>query len=235
MFFPCFSEGFGHGMDIELCGKPFWLHGIRGTVHSVRQWSEDITYRPPASSMKVGDTLFVDIPAEKTFSTRHYQKFWVVASDGRQFQVDVPCQVREGQQVCLVWGNVKGEKVGRMLYIRNLSLGHSSIVHNTLPWSVLFASVGRMTARALMVLLVFALILKGADIFRNLVGHYTRQGTNPLWLVATWVMVAVILFGALFVVIGFLRVLWRLFENKRQAIQTLSDTINSNPRFLESL
>lgn len=222
-------------MDIELCGKPFWLNGIRGTVHSVRQWSEDITYRPPSSSMKVGDTLFVDIPAEKTFSTRHYQKFWVRASDGRQFQVDVPCQVREGQQVCLVFGNVQGKKTGRILYIRNLSTGLSFLIHNTLPWSVLFASVGRMTVRALMVLLVFALILKGADIFRNLVGHYTRQGTNPLWLAATQVMAAVILFGALFVVIGFLRVLWRLFQNKRQAIKTLSEIINGNPRFLESL
>ncbi|EHH68137.1 hypothetical protein GMO_14870 [Gluconobacter morbifer G707] len=185
--------------------------------------------------MKVGDTLFVDIPAEKTFSTRHYQKFCVVASDGRQFQVDVPCQVREGQQVCLVWGNVQGKKIGRILYIRNLSLGQSSLIHNTLPWSVLFASVGRMTVRALMVLLVLALILKVADIVQNLAGHYTRQGTNPLWLVTTWVMVAVILFGALFVVIGFLRVLWRLFQNKRQAIKTLSGTINGNPRFLEGL
>lgn len=234
MFLPCFSEGFGHGMDIELCGKPFWLHGIRGTVHGVCQWSEQSTYRPPIGSMAVGDTLFVDIPAEKTLFTREYQRFWVVAPDGRQFQVGLKCPVREGQEVCLVWGNLQGKKTGRILYVRNLSTGQSTLVSNTLPLSVVMTDASRMAGRLLKGVLGFALLFVCLMILTGLVSRLMPHGeASSLRMIALLAMVVNL--GVLVGGIALLRVVLRLFRNRQQALRTLSTILNSNPRFLESL
>jgi len=206
-------------MDIEVLGKAMWIHGIRGTVRGLNQWTQTTTQTTSGSAVHTGGGHYViNAPQVNTNTTRH-QTFWVVAPSGREHQVSGNYPLRDGHEVSVVWGGLKGASASGHFICQNLTTGNGWKSTAGLPAGVNRSGMGRLTRQY-----VLLIILCSAIGFISGSIHYSSK-------LPGYASIAVILL----IVVGFFHLLVLIQRNQQTALAIIERAIRDNPAFMQSL
>ncbi|AQS87470.1 hypothetical protein AA101099_2922 [Neoasaia chiangmaiensis NBRC 101099] len=206
-------------MDIEVLGKTMWLHGIRGTVRGLNQWTQTTTQTTSGSAVHTGGGHYViNAPQVNTNTTRH-QTFWVVAPSGREHQVSGNYPLRDGHEVSVVWGGLKGASASGHFICQNLTTGNGWKSTAGLPGTISLHGMRKLTLQYVLLIILCLTIggISGSVNHSSKLSAYATAGFDVL------------------IVAGFFHLLVLIQRNRQTALATIERAVRDNPAFTQSL
>lgn len=161
-------------MDFTVDGDPVWFHGITGTVKGLQNWSSSNVSSSGGGGVVTKEGGYI-APTKITTTVDQHQKFWIVATDGREKEISNPnLHCRDGHNVSLIWGNDKSKENGGFLIFKN----HSTQEVYLFPkWTHSFKSIAKFMSYARLILVAFLIDIVALIILNNENNKY--YGDSP--------------------------------------------------------
>ena len=211
-------------MDVEILGQTMWLSGIRGKVGGIQKWTETHVRSEGGGGQVYGNSHYVSgsfTPAKVSSTIVNRQSFWIVGpNSGKEVEIHGNYQVRDGQDVTVIWGALKNQRNGTRLFIHNRNTGTHWYHAESVPSNI------RYTGCPKFVLIALAVI--SASFFMMNKASYVQDDTRAGDMEMCW---AIIFCALLF---GIVMIINRVGENRKLAQTKIMEAIN-NPAFQSSL
>lgn len=213
-------------MDIEVIGQKYWLYGIRGTVKDVQKWTSTSVQSSGGSLQRVADGVYHMNAPQISSTTNQHQEFWIVSASGREWKVAGNYDVRAGQTVFVIWGNIKGNNSGYNLVIKNDTTGSTWTNADSLHGKINRSGTGNLTFRYLIAMVIGVL-------FITITSHPRYYHDGAMYVGD--IVVPCIMWILFMMVIGFFHLVRKIRGNQKKALSEILNVIDKNPQFVKSL